>query len=100
VTVTAEWEDGTESVLTENIDAWIVLGAVEELPQIKGDGTVPPGAYGELPEQQDRLMAVLGNVGAYADEVRAAEPLAAARAEAERVVVVEDDGGLTVADSQ
>lgn len=95
-TVEVQWADGSVSTLTEHIDSWVSLGSIAAFPKIEADQPPPAGAFGELAEQQAVTDAL--DVGAYAAELRAAGPLAEARALAERELVVEDDGALTVAD--
>ena len=92
--VHVRYEDGSEGTLTEHLDQWTVLGSVAVFPDIKDPANPPPGAFGELPEQQAATAAV--DVAAYAAELRAAAPLAEARAAAERHVEVVDDGALTL----
>jgi len=91
--ITVKWENDTESTLTEHLDQWTVLGSLTVFPEIKDPANPPPGAFGELPEQQAATAAV--DVAAYAQELRAAAPLAEGRG-AERNLEVVDDGELAV----
>lgn len=93
-TVEVEWEDGSTSTLTECIDTWTVLGSVQAFPEIKDPSSPPPGAFGELPEQEAFTAAV--DVSSYVADLRAAAPLAAASRDAERTLVLEDDGELSI----
>jgi hypothetical protein len=95
-TATVAWENGTESTLTEHLHSWDVLGSVQAFPDPKSVDNPPPGAGGELEDQQAATDAAVADVAAYAAELRAAAPLVVSQ-ETERVLVDADDGELTVA---
>jgi hypothetical protein len=83
-TVRGSWEDGSDFELTQTVDPYINLGSVVELS--KGETSLSD-------EAAAAVSAVAARFGDYANEVRAAAPLAAASKEAERTLdVVEDEG--------
>lgn len=92
------YEDGTTGTLTELADTWTVLGSVVVFPPVGDPARPAPGSLGELPEQRAEVEAAVSDVANYCAQVRAAAPLAAARAAVDRVVTVVDDGVLSRVD--
>jgi hypothetical protein len=63
--VAVKWEDGSSSTLVETEDDWKVLGSV-----VKFDAELDP--EGKSKAAKDAIGAALSDVGAYAEELRAA----------------------------
>ena len=94
--LTVEWEDGTTGTLTELLDSFVNVGSIVAFPKIDNAAAPPAGAFGELPEQQTQIDST--DIKTFAEEVRAAAPLADALAESERTVEVVEDGSLSLAE--